>query len=79
MAKQKKSPKREEKQEANPSLCTECGEALDNFCFDDNVVDIKGLKKNRENCEKTGKANGHLCSKLFIAEPVDPELLNDDD
>ncbi len=60
-------------------ICTVCGASLENFCVDKDVDNIEKLKKNRELCEKTGKANGEVCAKLFIAEPIDPELLDDEE
>ena len=58
--------------------CTECGVSLTNFCFDSGVDHLEAIRKTLRQCRKTGKARGEFCAKLFIAEPIDPSLLDDD-
>jgi hypothetical protein len=70
-------PKKLNKEEM--TFCTQCGEALDNFCFDDDAGNIEKLRENRDRCRRSGKSHGHHCSKLFIAESFDPDLLKDDE
>jgi hypothetical protein len=72
-------PDPKKKQSEEMEFCTECGEALENFAFEGDAVDIEKLKQNRERCKQTGKAKGHHCAKLFIAESFDPDLLKDDE
>ncbi|MBI5020265.1 MAG: hypothetical protein HZB59_02420 [Ignavibacteriales bacterium] len=50
--------------------CTECGEVLDNYCFSSDVNNIEEIKQHHEQCKITKKFNGDVCSRLFIAEPV---------
>jgi hypothetical protein len=59
-------------------FCTECDEQLDEFCFSDIVGDKEFIKKNHENCRKTGKFKGDVCSKLYIASDndIDEIVLN---
>jgi hypothetical protein len=48
-------------------FCTECDDKLDNFSLNPMSVNIKAVKDNHENCKKTGKFKGELCSRLFIS------------
>lgn len=57
-------------------FCTECGEQLDDFAFDDRAVNLKSIRTNHELCKKTGKFKGDYCSKLFIASE-NQELFED--
>jgi hypothetical protein len=47
-------------------FCTECGSALDNFCFA--PADYVDILKNHFECQRTGNFRGAVCSKLFIAD-----------
>jgi hypothetical protein len=58
--------------------CTQCGAQLDNYCFTKGVENIEAIQQHTAQCKKEGKFKGDLCSRLFIAEPVDPDTLNDD-
>lgn len=56
--------------------CTECGESLDDFCFSEMVNDLNKIRIHHDKCKKEKRFNGDFCSKLFIAEPIEPD---DDD
>jgi hypothetical protein len=47
-------------------FCTECGSALDNFCFVPS--DYADILKSHFECQRSGKFKGAICSKLFIAD-----------
>jgi len=49
-------------------FCTECGKELNDLCFKEQVEDSEFLKRNFENCKKTGKFKGDICSRMFIAD-----------
>jgi hypothetical protein len=53
-------------------FCTACGEELEDFCFSDESLDPKAVKKHHEKCKKIGKYDGEMCSRLFIVDPDDP-------
>jgi len=63
----KKITKKSEPLTDDVEFCTECGEELNELCFEDQVNDKEFLKKNHENCIKTGKFKGDVCSRMFIA------------
>lgn len=50
-------------------FCTECGDALEYFDQSEQAKDPEAVKKNFENCKKTGKFKGEVCSKLYIISP----------
>ncbi|MBN1299585.1 MAG: hypothetical protein JW995_00050 [Melioribacteraceae bacterium] len=60
-------------------FCTECGQELEVFGIADNSVNIEAVKKNFENCRKTGKFKGEICSKLFIISETEDEFMIDED
>ena len=62
-------------------FCTECGKELDNICFDEKQMNDKDyLQKNHDNCRKTGKFKGEMCSRMFIANDSGiEEILLDED
>lgn len=53
--------------------CTECGEVLDDFSFNEVSKDINAVKENFANCKHTGKFKGDVCSKLYIVDESEPE------
>lgn len=54
---------------SRPTFCTECGKELDDFCFTPDALSLDAVQKRAANCSHTGKMNGVLCSRWFIAEP----------
>ncbi|MBA4312124.1 MAG: hypothetical protein C0417_05800 [Chlorobiaceae bacterium] len=58
------------KNNSSNRYCTECGETLDDYCFSKDVNNIEAIKQHHEQCKKTKKFNGDVCSRLFIAESV---------
>jgi len=65
MTTRKKNKKQLEKIEIH--FCTECGEQLDDFAFDDRAGNIQSVITSHNLCKKTGKFKGECCSKVFIA------------
>jgi len=55
--------------------CTECGEELNDYCFNEKVDNLESIREHHQNCKKTKKFKGDQCSKLFIAEQIDPAEL----
>jgi hypothetical protein len=70
-----KCTNREEQINENVIYCTECGEKLENFCFSPDVGDLGAVQRRHEECKKVGKFKGDLCSRLFIAEPINPDSM----
>ena len=52
-----------------PTFCTECGKELDDFCFTPDAESMGAIERRAAECSKTGKINGVLCSRWFIAQP----------
>jgi hypothetical protein len=67
---QKKIQKKNKSKESTELYCTQCGEKLDDYCFSDEVKNIKEIKKHHEECKKTKRFKGSHCSRLFIAESL---------
>lgn len=51
-------------------FCTECDSDLNEFALSSKSKNKKKIKKNHENCVKTGKFSGEFCSKIFISSDV---------
>jgi hypothetical protein len=76
----KRGPPRQKELLDQPRIfCTECGVELENFCFSRGVDDVKAIKKTLAQCRKKGKFVGEFCSKLFVADTQDIEVLEDDE
>ncbi|MGE5315113.1 MAG: hypothetical protein ACM3Q4_10495 [Acidobacteriota bacterium] len=64
-------------------FCTQCGNKLDNFCFDGSASDLEAVKKHMEECKREGRFKGEMCSRVFIADDstIDafPPLPNEDE
>jgi hypothetical protein len=56
-------------------FCTQCGVELENYCFNKSSDDIEAIKMNLAQCKKTGRFAGDFCSKLFIADDKNLEIL----
>jgi hypothetical protein len=54
--------------EENVVFCTECGEKLNNFCFDDTASNVDSVKKHMEECKREGRYKGDMCARVFIAD-----------
>ncbi len=63
-----KKTNKEEKPDLSLEFCTECDSALESFVFTPKSKNKKKIQANFDNCKKTGKFNGELCSKVFISE-----------
>lgn len=63
-----KNINKEEKPDLSLEFCTECDHALESFVFTPKSKNKKKIQDNFDNCKKTGKFNGELCSKVFISE-----------
>ena len=64
--------KKKNKIKKDPALdsvrfCTECGEELEDFSVSGNSSAEAALKQHH-NCQKTGKFNGDMCSRVFITK-----------
>jgi len=71
-------PGREVQQKPDVLFCTECGATLDEFCFSSTAKDIKAIRENFARCKHSGKFQGEVCAKLYIANSRFPENLPDD-
>lgn len=58
----------EDKPDLSLEFCTECDSALESFVFTPKSKSKKKIQDNFNNCKKTGKFKGELCSKVFISE-----------
>lgn len=76
--KPKLPPGSETPRNASLQFCTECGATLDEFCFSPNADDIKAIRENFARCKHSGKFQGEMCAKLFIANSRLPETSPDD-
>lgn len=47
-------------------FCTECNEELENLSVGEPNMTLEQAKAMHENCKKTGKFKGEMCSKIFI-------------
>jgi hypothetical protein len=70
----KRSTNLKKQQTEEIKYCTECGEELNDYCFSDDVNDLEKLKEHHENCKTTKKFKGDVCSRLFIAAPVETNI-----
>lgn len=61
------------------NFCTECGNDLNNFDFNESGKDKKKVEANWKNCIKTEKFNGDMCSKMFIANEDDSMWENEEE
>lgn len=73
-----KLPERIQKLKMDIKFCTECENDLDEFFLSKKSKDIDAVKANHENCIHTGKFNGDMCSKVFIAK-MEEELDESED
>ena len=54
----------------NGFFCTECDNDLNEFALSPKSRNRKKVRKNHENCVKTGKFSGEFCSKIFISSDI---------
>lgn len=47
-------------------FCTECKDSLKDFGLEPKDVDLNVIRENFENCRRTGKFKGEMCSKIYI-------------
>ncbi len=59
-------------------FCTECGSSLTGFYKSGEVKDPQKVREHYENCRKTGKFKGDVCSRMFIALDFDFEPNEDE-
>ena len=59
-------------------FCTQCGATLDEFCFSEDAGNLDAVKANFARCKHTGKFNGELCAKVYIAGTRPPEPTEDE-
>jgi len=78
-----KKPNPEGRKKQEPTLfCTECGAALDNYDLSGEAADLEAVKEHQARCKHSGKFQGEMCARLFIArtelpDPADDEPLPD--
>jgi hypothetical protein len=60
--------KKDDDGEQKVVFCTECGDKLDNFCFNESVTDVDAVKQHMEGCKREGRFKGDMCSRVFIAD-----------
>jgi len=53
------------------TFCIACGEVLADYCFSDQVKDLRRIMKISAQCKKRGRKDGDVCSRFFIAHPDD--------
>lgn len=75
----KKKSNNEERQSSPVKFCTECGEELEDFSISGQASDGKSAKERFHNCQKSGKFNGDICSRVFIADFREEDLPKDED
>jgi hypothetical protein len=69
MKKKSKNPKLKKiEPKNNGTFCTECGDELQDFAFNEKAKNKNEIKEKHYNCIKTGKFSGEFCSKLFISD-----------
>ncbi len=56
-------------------FCTECGDKLDDFCFNESASDVESVKKHMEGCKREGRYKGDMCARMFIADDSNSERL----
>ncbi|HEX2866996.1 MAG TPA: hypothetical protein VHO03_08130 [Ignavibacteriales bacterium] len=55
-------------------FCTECCEELKNFSMTGKASDGKSAKERFHECQKSGKFQGEICARLFIADFKEEDL-----
>lgn len=61
-------------------FCTKCQAELDNLSLEPENLNLAKVKARFKNCVKTGKFEGDLCAKVFIAQDNQfIDLWNEDD
>lgn len=52
-------------------FCIECNNELENLSVGEPNISLDQAKIIHENCKKTGRFNGEMCSKIFILSDID--------
>ena len=61
-------------------FCTKCQVELDNLALEPDNLDLEKVKARFNNCVKTGRFEGDLCARIFIAQENQfIDLWNEDD
>ena len=61
-------------------FCLNCND-MDDLATSDESQDLDALRKRFNNCKESGRFDGDLCARLFVAEDgiADPSVFADDD
>ena len=65
------------KNEDKPIFCTECDTDLSAFWLSPVAEDPEKVKQMHENCRRSGKFHGEICSKLFIINDIESDDIFD--
>lgn len=76
--------KKDDDAEQKVTFCTECGDKLNEFCFDESATDVEAVKKHMEGCKREGRYKGDMCARVFIADDAnfdrpDPSRQDEED
>jgi hypothetical protein len=61
-----------QKRQSKQFFCTQCGSDLEDFWLYHNTKEYADVLKNHFECQRTGKFQGSMCAKLFIADTSTP-------
>lgn len=61
-------------------FCLNCND-MDDLAVSDEAMDVEQLRRRFNNCKETGRFDGDMCARLYVAEDriEDPGLFADDD
>lgn len=61
-------------------FCLNCND-MDDLAVSDEAQDVEQLRRRFNNCKETGKFEGDMCARLYVAEDriEDPGLFADED
>lgn len=63
---------------AEMNICTKCDDQLNEFDLSEEGHDVNEAKHRMQDCMKTGRIEGNICARVFIASDENFEFLFND-
>lgn len=73
----KKEEFNKEELDHDRNFCTSCGAELDQYSVESGQGSKEDMHKKIDECKKTGRFQGGVCSKLFIDFADEEDLIDD--